>query len=721
MQKPFVAPDVSMQVAEPEQQEEIDLLFVVRLLWYGKYWMMIAVLLCVAIGWRGVSSETPVYRASTQMALKISNPTLPDIQSVISGFSGSEADINTEMAVITSGDLIGQLVEELDLVQDPEFNAYIRGTERLGPLAMARGAVGDLIDIVRPGAEVVATVAEPTAEEIRTSVIQAVRGTISTKSRWDTYVFEITVSTTERDKSVLMANTLARIYRDDNIRRKVDVTARMAAWLSDRIAELRSDLDQRESEIADLRAQSALVSEESLQAVNQQSVALRSELQAAQSRLERMNERLAALQSAQAAGDREAMLAAASDGQLSAAAATLPGLADGTEARFDERFAQLLLQAQADRDRQQLQVDALQRSADDLAAQFELQTADLLKLQQLEQESEASQVLYETFLARLRETSVQESAYEADSRILTEAAGASQVSPRPSRTITLSVFVGLVLGAAGLFLREFLQSTFRSAEDLEKLTGRAVLGQVPKIPSRSRSGIIAYLKNKPTSAAVEAIRNLRTSLLLSNMDSPPRVIMISSSVPGEGKTTVAIALAQNLGELGKRVLLIEGDIRRRTFNAYFSRNSEQGSIMTALSGEHSLDEAVMHVLDLKLDVLLGDRNKVNAADLFSSERFRDLIDEARSSYDYVVIDTPPVLVVPDARVIAQVADSVLYVVRWDRTPKAQVYEGLKQLRSVNVRVAGTVLSQIDPKGMRRYGYNGRYGAYSRYGNPYYEA
>jgi capsular exopolysaccharide synthesis family protein len=268
--------------------------------------------------------------------------------------------------------------------------------------------------------------------------------------------------------------------------------------------------------------------------------------------------------------------------------------------------------------------------------------------------------------------------------------------------------------------RELVQSTFRRAEDLERATGRPVLGQIPRMPVRARADVIRFLRERPASAAAEAVRDLRTSLLLSDAERPAQVILTTSSVPAEGKTTVTVALAQNFAGLGRRVLLIEGDIRRRTFEAYFGTPAGAGSLLSVLAGETRLAEAVVRPEGMGVDVLLGARSGVNAADLFSGEGFARLLEEARGQYDHVLIDTPPVLVVPDARVIAQAADAVVYVVRWDKTSRAQVEQGLRQFRSVQVPVAGLVLSRIDPRGMRRYGYGNTYGAYSRYGQAYYK-
>ena len=309
---------------------------------------------------------------------------------------------------------------------------------------------------------------------------------------------------------------------------------------------------------------------------------------------------------------------------------------------------------------------------------------------------------------------------QADSRILSAATPGRYVEPRKSRILALSIILGGMVGVGLVLLRQLTHNGFRTAEDLEAYTGVAVLGQIPRIPVKGRHALIPYLRDKPTSAAAEAIRNLRTSVLLSDIDKPPQVIMSTSSVPGEGKTTQSIALAQNLSGLGKRVLLIEGDIRRRTFTQYFD-TSPKGGILTALAGDIPLDQIVTHDDRIGADVLMGEKSSVNAADVFSSDKFRDFLKAVRGAYDYIVIDTPPVLVVPDARVIGQSVDAIIYSVTWDDSSKSQVSEGLRQFSSVNLRVTGLVLAQIDPKGMKRYGYGGKYGAYSRYGRGYYEA
>ena len=270
-------------------------------------------------------------------------------------------------------------------------------------------------------------------------------------------------------------------------------------------------------------------------------------------------------------------------------------------------------------------------------------------------------------------------------------------------------------GAGGVLLREVRNTGVRSANDLEALTGIVVMGQLPMIGTKSSREMIEYLSQKPNSRLAESFRNLRTSVMLSNLDRPPQIIMSTSSLPNEGKTTQSLALAQNFAGMGKSILLIECDIRRRVFGSELGFRDEIG-LLSVLSGEVMLADAVQRDPQLgAVDVLVGDSGTSNPVDVFSSDTFRAFLTDARTVYDIIIIDTPPVLAVPDSRVIAQHADAILYAVKWNSTPRTAVREGMRLLETVNARISGLVLTQVDLKRMQRSGY----GAYGQYGKGYY--
>ena len=722
--------------------DSINLAEMVGTLWRGKWLIvLVAALFTVAAGNYAYRVAIPSYQARTQMVLIFDQSPLIDIASAVTGVSSDNPSINTQMEIIRSRELVARLVDELDLTKDPEFNPALLPPSRFSREQVVAW-VKNLMGISTPEAEV------QTDEQVRNGTILRVQSAISTSIGRDTYVFTISATTQSQAKSALITNTLARIYQEDQIAIKIEGTQNAVIWLSERVAELEPELEQKQVEINERRSSNSLVSPEAIAAINAQSVELTGQIASAELDLERAQEALEILTSAvgqevsvraQAAQDAADLTTVnmRSNARASFGDAQLQDLAEAAAAgdpaslsRFDRRFELLLLQKTAERDELAQAISDLRTQSDRLASQFESQAEELIAIQQLERERDATRVLYETFLNRLRETSVQIGVQEADSRVISEATGGRLVAPQKTRIVALGLILGLMTAAAALLLREAMQNTFRTAKQLEEQTGDSVLGQIPKIPARGRIGTIEYLTKKPTSAAAEAIRNLRTSVLMSNVDTDAQVIMATSSIPAEGKTTTTIALAQNLAGLNKTVLLIEGDIRRRTFGAYFPEATAKPGILSLVSnyGKHGADEgapdtsnAIYSNPSLGIDILMGEKSSVNAADVFASDAFQKMMEDLRARYDYIIIDTPPVLVVPDARVIGQLVDAIIYVVNWDSTSHSQVAEGLRQLSSVNLGVTGMVLTKIDPRGMRRYGYGDGYGAYSRYGKGYYDS
>ena len=697
------------------EDDGIDLVELFRALWRGKGLIALAAFLAMLVGgYYAIGVAEPQYRATAQMTLEVRTNQMVDIQSVMSGVSTETAALNTELEIILSRRILGQLVDKLDLTKAPEFNSRLRPPSIL---ARIKGAVAGWLKSDKKS-DKEADAGPPKSP--RNAAINALRRSLSASVQRDTYVFNISATTGDAEKSALILNTLAELYLQEQIAVKFQATEQAVAWLSKRVTELEANLREKEDTLKTARAETELISPEALESLNLQAKDLRERLQEMRARAKSAEDQMTRLQALQDAGDRAGAVAAAGDPTLRQLLQALRDSEPDAAAMFDQRLATLISNARDEQDRLLGQSNALAGSYQKLQDRIDRQSADLVRIQQMSREAETTRTLYETFLTRLKETTVQRGLQQADSRVLSDAIPGEKVAPRTSLILALSLVLGVMAGATVVQVRQFLHNTFRTAEDIEAATGLPVLGQIPKMPIKARDNLIGYLRDKPTSAAAEAIRNLRTSILLSDIDNPPKVIMSTSALPGEGKTTQAIALTQNLTGLDKKVLLIEGDIRRRTFTQYFS-NVPAGGILTALSGDVALHEVVFHDERLGADVLLGEKSRANAADLFSSDRFRDFMIRAREAYDFVIIDTPPVLVVPDARVIGHYADAILFSVAWDKTPRAQVIAALREFESVNLRVTGLALAQIDPKGMRRYGYGGKYGAYGAYGKGYYEA
>lgn len=672
------------------EAEEIDLRALAHALWRGKIWILVAALVCATAGWLWASRiAVPYYTATATVVLEPSPASVVDLKGVVSGLGTDQLSINTEAEVLTSRRLMQRLTDRLDLTADPEFNRWL-GSET-----------------------------PPAPDVQRDSTLRAVAEALSVANLRASYVFEITAVTTDPAKSATLASTLAKVYVEDRLQLKFEATEAATGWLTERVAALKRELEASETAVQAFAAGTELVSPEALAALSRQlkdNRARRADLartrDAATTALEALE---AGLATAVDTGDLAALDAAAGDDTLSrlvAERADLPriiGRAETLRARLEDQRAGA-----------QARITTLAAAAETMAASHDAQSADLVRLEQMKREADASRALYEYFLTRLKETAVQKGIQQADARVLSEAARPLAPSaPRTKRVLLLSLLVGAVLGAAAVMLREALDNGFRTADALEAETGHAVFGQIPRIPARSRADVLDHLVRNPASAAAEAVRNLRTSLMLSNVDRPPQVVLSTSAMPGEGKTTLAIALARNYAGLGRKVLLVEGDLRRRVFRDYFTLE-ENGGLRAVLSAEKSFEAVVQPVAKLGADVLTGGNSPANAADLFTSTRFATLMRGLRQRYDIVIIDMPPVLLVPDPRIVAAHADAVLFAVKWDHTSRDQVAEAIRQFDLAETKITGLVLTQIDPKGIKKYGYGGKSGAYGNYASPYYQ-
>ena len=686
--------------------DEIDLAKLFGVLWRGKLWIILCGILSVFAGaYYILGVATPIYTTNSKVALESRQEQIVDIESVVSGLSGDQVAINTEVEVLKSRRLIGKLVADLGLTEDPEFNSTLRDESWLSP--------GRIIDSVKetvlgqePAPEILSE------QTITDKVINAVLDNVSVSNIRQSYVFQISAVSEDPQKAAMIANRLAELYVEDQIVLKFEKTAQATEWLTDRVAELQIELEASESRLKEFSSNTDLISPEGLVALNRQLKEMRDRQADITTTVRGMTDRVGALGTARQTGDFAQMAAAADSPELNrllanATPAAMPDL-------FLEQFNAILARAELELARSEAQRAAVETSVDELSQSIATQSEELVKLQQFQRDAEASALIYEYFLGRLKETSVQQGLQQAESRILSYAVvPIAPSAPKKPVILVLSLMLGLSFGAAMVLLREMSQNTFRLAEQLETRTGYSVIGQIPVVPAKNRRNVLKYLKDKPNSAVAEAIRNLRTSLLLANLDHPPKVIMSSSSIPGEGKTTQSISLALNLAGLGKKVLLMEGDIRRRVMNDYFDIPQKKG-FLSVMLGEVALDEALTHVPDMGFDVLLGEKSQTNAADIFSSDRFGKFLDTLRAQYDYVIIDTPPVLAVSDARIIGRWVDSTIYTVKWDSTSHRQVHDGLKSFEQVNIKVTGLVLGQISARGMKRYGYGESYGSYDTY-------
>lgn len=273
------------------------------------------------------------------------------------------------------------------------------------------------------------------------------------------------------------------------------------------------------------------------------------------------------------------------------------------------------------------------------------------------------------------------------------------VTPRTVTNLTLGTLLGLVAGGALALLRDALDTTIKSTEQLAPLTEAPNLGTITRDPEMPRHPLTVH--EYPQAPRAEAFRKIRTNLQFIDVDRPDKMIVVTSALPEEGKTTVLCNLAIVLGQAGRRVVLVETDLRRPKAVDYLGLEGAVG-VTSVLSGQVPLDQALQPWGESLFDVLASGPTPPNPSELLSSKQMVNLLAELRERYDMVLLDTPPLLPVTDAAVLGAATDGALLVVRYGKTTSHQVKTAMAALRSASVQVLGTVFTMAPEAGVSRY-------------------
>ena len=364
-----------------------------------------------------------------------------------------------------------------------------------------------------------------------------------------------------------------------------------------------------------------------------------------------------------------------------------------------------------------LRVDNLEIEIARLQARLDSQSDAEITLAALETELEANGKLYDVILSRLKETEVQDdSLVQADARIISYATEPAAPShPRKDLIVSSAFVASTILG----ILLEQLDSGFRSRDQVEAATGVTVLGMVPRLRAGWFSTAEPHndILDRPNTVLAESFRTLRTSLLLSDVDNPPRTVLVTSSVPSEGKSTTALALARTTAKYDQKCLIIDGDLRHPSLHKAFGVTNDLG-LIDYLSRDTPLEEIIQIDFRSGAHYILAGQSIPHSADLLGSDKMRALLAALGEIYDLVVIDTPPVLALSDTLVLLRSVDKTVFLVQWEKTRRETALAGLRQVMDAGADLAGIVLAQVDLKRQAQYRYGGD--AYNSYYNSAYQ-
>lgn len=318
--------------------------------------------------------------------------------------------------------------------------------------------------------------------------------------------------------------------------------------------------------------------------------------------------------------------------------------------------------------------------------------------------------LSDEFVALIRELETPEVGAVPDSRVVVEQRASlpdHPVVPETMRNIAVGLALGVALGIGLAVLRDLLDNTVKDRRTVEEITNAGIVGSIPLDKERRRSAAISF--ESDNSSIAEAFRKLRTNLQFLAVDNPPRVIVVTSSTPSEGKSTTSINIALALAEADHNVVLVDGDMRRPTLHKHLDLVQPVG-FSTVLSGAASLDEALQKTRFTGLTVLTSGAIPPNPSELLGSLAAKKLLSEMRAKFDYVIVDSTPLLAVTDAAIMAAGADGVLIMARYGQTKRDQLTHAMGSLRDVGASVLGAVFTMTPARGNASYSYN-----YSYYG------
>ncbi|MDU8945546.1 GumC family protein [Ovoidimarina sediminis] len=739
---------------QDDDADTIDIRALLLTVWHGKWIILVCTLIGATLGFFASTQTTPIYRATATVMFDPDRTNIGNLQQITPDRQ-ARGSLQDQMQVLRSTVLIERVIDQLNLDRNPEFNPYLRVPE---PKLLDRfGEWVTLPPEIMEIAENMGLVSPPPPDRDpvelgrreRLAVIRNVNARIILTQVDLSRVIDISFRSTNPVTAERVANAFAQQYIEDQVASKIDRARSATDWLTNRVDELRVKVQAAEKAVEQLEFEMSLQVGQSSEITRSQLSALNGALSQARvegSRAEAVYSRLTqALEEGSDLGAisqfraspliqgyrREEVELLNQRAELeftfavdNRAMQLIDQRLERVRERIQDEVAVIVEAAELDLRAAEAQQKALREELSVLEGVLAEQSAQQLELRQLNREAEASRVIYENFLGRLEEANVQLDLLEADAHILSPAErplSPERVSER--RTQLIATVIGAIVGVGFVFLLDRLNNCFRSSGELEEMTRETVLGVLPTAGRRMRRArIIQYVRERPKSSLVESVRNLRTSILFSNIDDPPKVVMFTSSLPREGKSTTSMLVALTSQQMGKSAIILDCDLRLPQLAGLIGAEAHQYGLMSVLEGEATIDEAVYKDAETGLHILTTVKEEqssgVNAADILSSRKFAQLIEDLSERYDLVILDTPPTLVVSDARIISKQADAVVYLVHWNETPRGAVLEGLKELRSVGAPIAGVAMTQVNTGKAAKYAYSGYYSYKEKYTSYY---
>ncbi len=722
-----------------QHEDEHHVLDYVRIV-YKRRWIAIpALLLVFLVGALNSFRTTPLYEARTQLLIEKDTPKVASLNTMFQEQDGWYNDdfYQTQYRILQSRTLARRTVELMNLPKHPSLQQAM--APQTAPITLT-GLVYDGIGLVRrtvSGTPPPKPAAAPRTEpgDALGPYVGLVLGSLNVVPVRNSRIVELRVTSSEPQLAADMANGVAKAYIQQNLETRFSASKDASDWLGERLAEQRKKVEETEAALQHFKETHDAIAVEDRQNIVVQRLAdlngavtkaktMRIEKEALYNQLKAVqgtaavdtytavlgNEYIQKMKSE--IGDLQRQQAQLADkyGERHPEMVRIRNAVQVAQAKFDNEVNKIVESVHAE----YMAALAQERS---LVGALESQKTEALGLNRkgieysvLQREAESNRQVYESLLQRTKETGISGELKTSNIRVVDAAEVPTYaVLPRRSHDLMIALLAGSILALGLVFLFEYLDNRIKSPQELRAHLNLAFLGMVPKIDNSGPT----LLTDAVPAAFGEAIRAVRTNVLFSSADEGVRTVVVTSAGPGEGKSLFSSNLSVSLAQAGQRVLHIDADMRRPRVHDIFDVSQEPG-LSNLLVGDCKPSEAVRKTAIQNLAVLPAGMIPPNPAELLGSKRCVEYLATLGEHFDWVVIDSPPVLAVADASVLANAASGVIFVVGSDQTTRHTAKAAVDQLNAVQAHVIGAVLNRADVE-RNPYYYSAYYRKeYSRY-------
>lgn len=718
---------VLRQAPDAPSTSGLNLRYLFLVLWRQKLIIAATTMLLMAVASYVVLSLRPEYTATSTVVLDVREENVVNFESVLAGLPVDTRTVQTEMQVLGSRELASQVVDKLGLDRNPEFNASLRDPAEAPLLDRARALIksvaGTLVAPASDGTKI------PTTR--RGAVIDALAGKVKLQMVGESRAISVAITSWSPETAAAAANTLADLYVADRMEAKRSEAARANQWLSDQLVDVRRKAEESQRAVQAYRSEAGLImGDRNTTLPASEASRLTDELVKAKSARALAEARLGQVTTViksgggietvpevmessvvQALRQNEATLSAdlaelsqyygKNHPTILPVRQKLEEVRRSIRAETQRILSSLERQVEAARASEQGLADSLREMKGDLGASNRAQG----ELQILEAEAAANQMLLDTFLQRFKETAAEGSMHVPDARIVSRADQPANPSyPKKLQILLLSLAAALGLGIGLAFINEALDDTIRSMEQAEKGLGVTALGLVPALTGGQwrRTNPARYVVKRPRSAFAESLHRLYSGVMLSG-GKAPRSILMTSSLPNEGKTTIAVSLGRLLALSNRKVIVVDADLRRPGVHKIVGVSGRRG-LAECVAGTATVEDAIVRDRESTLDILPAGTIGNDAARIVGSDRLAAILKDLTRTYDVVLVDAAPVFAVDDARLISRMVDRTVYLVRWGRTRNAVAATGLKQMLEAGANIAGVLVTRVNVRRHALYGF-----------------